>query len=543
MGIPKNTLQAANSMVVSPRTAYADDELIFSVDGLPQKGSLPATSVLQWPVNLPATADLSPVARQVLNTAQNVLMLLDSDLPNEQLLSSLAVQLAYQLPKVRFFLRSSAPKRPSIPERDPSWALRSLRHTVLVAVTEDEEELLIEPAFRSHFSLPGSSAPYATALSQLPDLLVLHPAAMRTLVSQQGARLAAETEITGRSLAPWRTVPALLSKWLPANFTDVPVVAASPPLTVAPVTPSTLRLHRDSDNSSYISSGYNSPRGVSPTSVLPVPPPSMAKFPSGVVDMPVPWRTTQQAITRPAPGFLSKSLSMSSNVTEPKLVVVGFAVSAPSSTPVVPATTAFARSLSAPVSTQMEIVSAPTVPDRIEPVLATAAITPVAVQKVQVDVAEPVTASLSFKVLAPTPRFDSATPMLTFQKHTSAEKQHKPTSSMSTFASFKVKKPLVLPLSLLSSAAVLAAMSKNHHKQLPAGFLLSKVHGGAVSKVSGGGGSRSKSPMLRAAEAKGVYELLPAVHTVRMAGEPVDWAVYQASSLPRVLSPRVIAAG
>lgn len=529
-------------MVVSPRTAYADDELIFSVDGLPQKGSLPATSVLQWPVNLPATEDLSPAARQVLNTAQNVLMLLDSDLPNEQLLSSLASQLAHQLPKVRFFLRSSAPKRPSIPERDPSWALRSLRHTVLVAVTEDEDELLIEPAFRSHFSLPGSSAPYASALSQLPDLLVLHPAAMRTLVSQQGARLAAETEITGRSLAPWRTVPALLSKWLPTNFTDVPVVAASHPLTAASIMPSTLR--RDSDNSSYFSSGYNSPSGVSPNSVLPVPPPTMAKFPSGVADMPVPWRINQQAPTRPAPGFLSKSLSMSANVTEPKLVVVGFAVSAPSSPPVVSATTAFARSLSAPASTQMEIVSALAIPARTESVPAIAAIAPVAVHKVQVEVAEPIAASLSFNVLAPTPGFDSATPVLTFQKHTSAERQHKPASSMSTFSSLKARKPLVLPLSLLSSAAVLAAMSKNHHKQLPAGFLLSKVNGGAVSKVFGGGGSRSKSPMLRAmAEAKGVYEFLPAVHTVRMAGEPVDWAMYQASSLPKVLSPRVIAAG
>lgn len=60
-----------------------------------------------------------------------------TDASDEGYLLQLGQALAARVPFVRFALRASAPKRPSSPARDPSWALRTLRHTMLVGTTSE----------------------------------------------------------------------------------------------------------------------------------------------------------------------------------------------------------------------------------------------------------------------------------------------------------------------------------------------------------------------------------------------------------------------
>lgn len=92
----------------------------------------------------------------------------------------------------------------------------------------DLEEIVIETAFRSHFEVPNCSTEYAQWLEQVPQLLVAPASAVGPLIEQVAIRLAAESSLQGRSLAPWRTLPALQSKWQPRYHNDACVHSCAP---------------------------------------------------------------------------------------------------------------------------------------------------------------------------------------------------------------------------------------------------------------------------------------------------------------------------
>lgn len=104
------------------------------------------------------------------------------------------------------------------------------RHAVVRATEPGagDADVLVDPSFAEQFAVSSPSRRYAAVLRALPPVLVLSEARVRPLVEALGAELARAFREAGRDMPPWRRPAALLSKWRPRSFADVPVDARLP---------------------------------------------------------------------------------------------------------------------------------------------------------------------------------------------------------------------------------------------------------------------------------------------------------------------------
>lgn len=128
-----------------------------------------------------------------------------------------------QVPGVRVMLRTSGLRRAD----KPSAFLRQLQHTFIVCANASGEEVVVEPAFRSLFSLGQPTRLYTQALALLPEVFVGSAAKLRSVVALVAQEVLRACRAQGAELPPWRSLPALMSRWQRQGSHDTPV--APPP--------------------------------------------------------------------------------------------------------------------------------------------------------------------------------------------------------------------------------------------------------------------------------------------------------------------------
>mmetsp|Transcript_11354 Transcript_11354/g.30959 ORF Transcript_11354/g.30959 Transcript_11354/m.30959 type:complete len:831 (+) Transcript_11354:1166-3658(+) len=111
-------------------------------------------------------------------------------------------------------------------------SLRSLRHCFLVCTGWHqtsgsreavllEEPLIVEPRFKEQFLIANPTRAYEELLQAVPISFVGNLGRLRAAVQILGSEIAEAFRQQNRSLPPWRTPEALLSKWAPAQMEDL----------------------------------------------------------------------------------------------------------------------------------------------------------------------------------------------------------------------------------------------------------------------------------------------------------------------------------
>mmetsp|Transcript_11531 Transcript_11531/g.20464 ORF Transcript_11531/g.20464 Transcript_11531/m.20464 type:complete len:400 (+) Transcript_11531:186-1385(+) len=309
--------------------ASQEDHLLFSLE---LESDTPAAKQTIWsiePVHL-----YSPAAQQVQVAAEKTLGHLASKtaLHPAMALAQAATNLVVLLPpSFHVVLRQSAPVRPPGTGANPSWALSHLRHTFIVVTTGEGEELLVEPSLPDHFLLSGASAVYNASLARVPRLFVGSHLAMHRTVAELSAQLAIETAALGRALPPWRNVRANLSKFLPQQWIDVPMLhPAASLLGNNKPSPAASDEHLDFGRASHVGSETDSEAsasslGTSPVSVLPMLAEGSGGGPSKAAQA-VPHLVLARHLVSPPAS--RESVVEQGDVLRPLRVVTGFEVSA-----------------------------------------------------------------------------------------------------------------------------------------------------------------------------------------------------------------------
>ncbi len=102
--------------------------------------------------------------------------------------------------------------------------LSTLRHTVIVVRGLKNEDVIIDPCFRSQFVIPHAPAAYHEFLNtHVPAVLVGTKDHVRAVVTAVASAVATVYKLQDRTLPPWRKRAALLSKFVPTSFDDQPV--------------------------------------------------------------------------------------------------------------------------------------------------------------------------------------------------------------------------------------------------------------------------------------------------------------------------------
>eukprot|EP00195_Chlamydomonas_chlamydogama_P011734 CAMPEP_0202911196 /NCGR_PEP_ID=MMETSP1392-20130828/54297_1 /ASSEMBLY_ACC=CAM_ASM_000868 /TAXON_ID=225041 /ORGANISM="Chlamydomonas chlamydogama, Strain SAG 11-48b" /LENGTH=583 /DNA_ID=CAMNT_0049601605 /DNA_START=154 /DNA_END=1905 /DNA_ORIENTATION=- len=135
--------------------------------------------------------------------------------------------------------------------------LRTLRHRFLVCTgcqcqTSGEpiylsEPLVVEPRFREQFTISNGTPAYESMLMAVPISFVGTLTRLSDAVGILADALAEVFKEQGRSLPPWRTKQAMMSKWAPAQITELAklmartVMNCPPPLAAIDRSPVTLQ--------------------------------------------------------------------------------------------------------------------------------------------------------------------------------------------------------------------------------------------------------------------------------------------------------------
>ncbi len=114
-------------------------------------------------------------------------------------------------------------------QRSGRSALRTLRHTFIVCTGYQrgsepilfKEPLILEPRFKEQFVIAQPTSGYAQLLQMLPVAFVGTIGRLETAVRLLADQVALVFQQTGRSLPPWRSAEALLSRWCPAQLHEL----------------------------------------------------------------------------------------------------------------------------------------------------------------------------------------------------------------------------------------------------------------------------------------------------------------------------------
>eukprot|EP00798_Chlamydomonas_sp_ICE-L_P006785 gene6785-30748_t len=99
--------------------------------------------------------------------------------------------------------------------------LRQLRHSfVVVQVVGAPEVVYVDPQFKEQFQLARSDPIHNAFLRALPSIFVGTELKLRPLVKLAAEQCLAGLDRLRLARPPWRSVSALMSKWLPEKYTD-----------------------------------------------------------------------------------------------------------------------------------------------------------------------------------------------------------------------------------------------------------------------------------------------------------------------------------
>jgi uncharacterized protein (TIGR01615 family) len=106
-----------------------------------------------------------------------------------------------------------------------------LKHKFIVCVgfhdvhkeepTKVATPILVEPKFREHFLVANTTQSYESLLQALPTIFVGTADRLEMVVSVLAHEMRLAFESQGRTLPPWRTKEAMMSKWAPSELAQL----------------------------------------------------------------------------------------------------------------------------------------------------------------------------------------------------------------------------------------------------------------------------------------------------------------------------------
>lgn len=121
--------------------------------------------------------------------------------------------------------------------KTPRSCLQNLRHRYIVCLGvrgagDGEpaylpEPLVVEPRFREQFTIAHPTPAYEALLQSVPPCFVGPVANLEAVVKLMAEQIYSNFKLQGLPVPPWRTRTALLSKWSPAQLSDLAAKIAS----------------------------------------------------------------------------------------------------------------------------------------------------------------------------------------------------------------------------------------------------------------------------------------------------------------------------